>query len=108
MLGWGVATFDALYMLQNLARTRTTGADGSFNFSRLSDPKLDQLIDLGYFSPIAKILVAFLLKVHGVIGNWGVAIMILTITARTLLFPLTLLYLLLYAAAIHLRRKVRA
>lgn len=45
MLGWGVATFDALYMLQALARTRTTGADGSFNFSRLSDPKLDQLID---------------------------------------------------------------
>jgi len=52
--------------------------------------QLDQLIDLGYFSPIAKILVAFLLKVHGVIGNWGVAIMVLTITARTLLFPLTL------------------
>jgi YidC/Oxa1 family membrane protein insertase len=52
--------------------------------------RLDQLIDLGYFSPIAKILVAFLLKVHGVLGNWGVAIMILTITARTLLFPLTL------------------
>lgn len=52
--------------------------------------QLDQLIDLGYFSPIAKILVAFLLKVHGIIGNWGVAIMILTITARTLLFPLTL------------------
>jgi YidC/Oxa1 family membrane protein insertase len=52
--------------------------------------KLDQLIDLGYFSPIAKILVAFLLKVHGVVGNWGIAIMILTITARTLLFPLTL------------------
>lgn len=52
--------------------------------------RLDQLIDLGYFSPIAKILVAFLLKVHGLLGNWGVAIMILTITARTLLFPLTL------------------
>jgi YidC/Oxa1 family membrane protein insertase len=52
--------------------------------------RLDQLIDLGYFSPIAKILVAFLLKVHGVVGNWGLAIMILTITARTLLFPLTL------------------
>jgi len=51
---------------------------------------LDQLIDLGYFSPIAKILVGFLLKVHGVVGNWGLAIMILTITARTLLFPLTL------------------
>jgi len=45
MLGWGVATFDALYMLQALARTRTSGADGSFNFSRVSDAKLDQLID---------------------------------------------------------------
>ena len=52
--------------------------------------KLDQLIDLGKFSPIAKILVGFLLRVHGVVGNWGLAIMILTITARTLLFPLTL------------------
>ena len=54
------------------------------------DHRLDQLIDLGYFSPIAKILVAFLLKVHGLVGNWGLAIMILTITARSLLFPLTL------------------
>ncbi len=52
--------------------------------------RLDQLIDLGFFSAIAKILVAFLLKVHGVVGNWGIAIMILTITARTLLFPLAL------------------
>ena len=45
MLGWGVATFDALYMLQNIVRTKTTGADGSFNQGRISDPKLDQLID---------------------------------------------------------------
>ena len=45
MLGWGVATFDALYMLQALARTRTSGPDGSFNFSRVSDAKLDQVID---------------------------------------------------------------
>jgi len=45
MLGWGVATFDALYMLQALARTKATGADGSFNQGRISDPKLDQLID---------------------------------------------------------------
>ena len=45
MLGWGVATFDALYMLQALARTKTTGADGSFNLGRISDPKLDALID---------------------------------------------------------------
>jgi YidC/Oxa1 family membrane protein insertase len=49
-----------------------------------------ELIDLGFFSAIAKVLVAFLLKVHSIVPNWGVAIIVLTITARTLLFPLTL------------------
>jgi len=45
MLGWGIATYDAQYMLQPLIRTRTTGADGNFNFSRLSDPVVDRLTD---------------------------------------------------------------
>lgn len=49
---------------------------------------LNQLIDLGFFSVIAKVLVAFLLKVHSIIPNWGIAIIILTLTARVLLFPL--------------------
>ncbi|MBI3202893.1 MAG: membrane protein insertase YidC [Myxococcales bacterium] len=49
---------------------------------------LTELIDLGFFSVIAKVLVAFLLKVHSVLPNWGLAIIILTITARVLLFPL--------------------
>jgi YidC/Oxa1 family membrane protein insertase len=52
--------------------------------------RLIELIDLGFFSVIAKVLVAFLLKVHSVVPNWGLAIIVLTITARTLLFPLTL------------------
>ena len=34
MLGWGVATYDAQYTLQSLVRTRTSGADGNFNFSQ--------------------------------------------------------------------------
>jgi YidC/Oxa1 family membrane protein insertase len=50
--------------------------------------KLSELIDLGFFTSIAKVLVAFLLKVHSVVPNWGIAIIILTITARLLLFPL--------------------
>ncbi len=45
MLGWGVATYDAQYTIQALARTRTAGADGNFNFSRLSDPTVDRLSD---------------------------------------------------------------
>ncbi len=50
---------------------------------------LDELIDLGFFSAIAKVLVAFLLKVYELIPNWGIAIIVLTITARVLLFPLS-------------------
>src|SRR5919201_121244 len=42
MLGWGVPTFDGLYTLQSLVRTKTTGADGSFNQGRISDKKLDE------------------------------------------------------------------
>ena len=45
LLGWGVATFDSLFSLQALARSKTTGADGSFSQGRVSDPKLDALID---------------------------------------------------------------
>jgi peptide/nickel transport system substrate-binding protein len=45
LLGWGVATYDAQYTLQSLIRTRTSGADGNFNFSRISDARVDQLVD---------------------------------------------------------------
>jgi YidC/Oxa1 family membrane protein insertase len=51
--------------------------------------RLSELIDLGFFAGIAKVLVAFLLAVHGVVPNWGIAIIVLTITARVLLFPLS-------------------
>ena len=45
LLGWGVATYDAQYAIQSLARTRTSGADGNFNFSKVSDPVVDRLTD---------------------------------------------------------------
>jgi peptide/nickel transport system substrate-binding protein len=45
LLGWGVATYDAQYTLQSLIRTRTSGADGNFNFSKISDPTVDKLVD---------------------------------------------------------------
>ncbi len=45
MLGWGVATYDAQYTLQSLIRTRTSGADGNFNFSRISDAAVDKMVD---------------------------------------------------------------
>lgn len=44
-LGWGVSTYDALYSLQSLVRTRTSGADGNYNLGRIHNPKIDELID---------------------------------------------------------------
>ncbi len=45
LLGWGVATYDAQYSLQSLVMTRTKGADGSFNFSKISNAKVDALVE---------------------------------------------------------------
>ena len=46
MLGWGVATFDALYSLDSLISTVDPkgGAAGNFNNGRMSNPKVDALI----------------------------------------------------------------
>ncbi len=52
--------------------------------------QLNELIDLGFFSAIAKVLVGFLLRVYSVVPNWGFAIIILTVCARILLFPLSI------------------
>jgi peptide/nickel transport system substrate-binding protein len=45
LLGWAAPTFDALVTLQALMRTPGSGADGSGNFGRYSNPALDVVID---------------------------------------------------------------
>lgn len=49
-----------------------------------------EVINLGWFSPIAKVLVSYLYVLHRFVGSWGWAIVLLTITVRVLLFPLSL------------------
>jgi YidC/Oxa1 family membrane protein insertase len=51
--------------------------------------KLDDLINLGTFSPVAKIIVKALVWFHGPLGNWGLAIIALTLCLRILVFPLS-------------------
>lgn len=51
---------------------------------------VDDLIELGMFAIIAKQLVHFLGWMHGIIGSWGIAIILLTVSVRTLLLPLTI------------------
>ncbi len=50
---------------------------------------LSELVDLGTFSIIAKYLLKFLVWLHLKVGNWGLAIILMTICVRLILFPLT-------------------
>ena len=45
LLGWGVPTFDSLYTLQSILRTKGQGGDGTWNFSGYSNAKVDAIID---------------------------------------------------------------
>ncbi|WP_437736649.1 membrane protein insertase YidC [Sorangium sp. So ce1335] len=49
-----------------------------------------EVINLGWFSPIAKLLVSYLYVLYRAVGSWGWAICLLTITVRILLFPLSI------------------
>lgn len=51
---------------------------------------ITEVINLGWFAVIAKLLVSYLYVLKGIVGSWGWAIVLLTITVRTLLFPLSL------------------
>lgn len=45
LFGWGVPTFDALYTLQSLIKSKGEGADGSYNIGNYSNPEADALIE---------------------------------------------------------------
>jgi YidC/Oxa1 family membrane protein insertase len=51
--------------------------------------RLSELINLGTFAVVSKVLVTFLIKAHDVTGNWGLSIIVLTVCVRIILFPLT-------------------
>jgi len=51
------------------------------------DPLLPEVMDLGIFGFIAKPLLLLMKFLHGIFGNWGVAIIALTIIMRLLMLP---------------------
>ena len=50
--------------------------------------KLDEVMGLGWFAPLSKIILRSLKFFYGICGNYGVAIILLTIAIRIVLFPL--------------------
>jgi len=55
-----------------------------------ADPQLSAVLDYGYFEFIAKPLVLCLLWLHSFTGNFGWAIILLTVAVNVVLFPLAL------------------
>ena len=52
-------------------------------------PGLDRVIDYGWFAVIVKPLLWGLRAIHKFVGNWGVAILLITVVIKVLLYPLT-------------------
>ena len=50
---------------------------------------MDDLVYYGWFGWVARILIAILHGIHSVIGNYGIAILLLTVMVRGAMFPLS-------------------
>lgn len=53
------------------------------------DPQLEKTVDFGLWAVICKLLIAMLRFFFGLVGNWGAAIILLTVTVKLVLVPLT-------------------
>lgn len=74
-----------LELLSAIAKTSAAGAPVPVVF----DPKLDKTVDFGWWAAICRVLIFFLRLFHNLVGNWGVAIIVLTVSVKVLLLPLT-------------------
>ena len=55
------------------------------------DPKMSQIVNFGFFQSIARVIFRVLDSIHNVVGNWGWAIVLLTILVRLLVLPFNLM-----------------
>ncbi len=91
-LGKGeAAKYTQLAFLGPKERDVLAGAAKANAVAPVAPPMLGDLINLGFFSPVAKVLISFLVFLQSKVtfGNWGLAIILMTICVRLILFPLT-------------------
>ncbi len=70
--------------VDDLARVKACSAPGcAFR------PELEKAVDFGIWAFIVKVLLWVLKFFHGLVGNWGVAIILLTVLVKIVLLPLT-------------------
>ena len=75
--------FGAFLGPKDLAMLQTLDAAGGF------DPQLQKTVDFGWWTVICRVLIVLLRFFHSLIGNWGLAIILLTVGVKLVLLPLT-------------------
>ena len=61
----------------------------SLTFLKYVDHQLSEAVDFGFFSPIARPLLHVLKDFYNFLGNYGLAIILLTVIIKLLFWPLT-------------------
>ena len=71
--------------------TKATLFSGPKNQEELGNihETLDLTVDYGFLWFISQMLFSLLITIYGVVGNWGIAIILITIFVKTLMYPLT-------------------
>ncbi|MEW6430203.1 MAG: membrane protein insertase YidC [Myxococcota bacterium] len=72
-------------LLQNIGKQAAQPGQTITSFS----PGLDKTVDFGWWAVICKALIVFLRFFHSLVGNWGLAIILLTVLVKVVLLPLT-------------------
>ncbi len=97
-----VAAVDAKEILAQLQYKPVPGKDsmqlkwiaysGGKSYSNIEkiDSQMVKVVNFGFFGSIARVLYKVLVWFHGVIGNWGLAIILLTLLVRILVLPLNI------------------
>ncbi|MDR1696902.1 MAG: membrane protein insertase YidC [Rickettsiales bacterium] len=76
----------AVFTTQIFAGPKTTDV---LNASAVAIPGIDNTIDYGWFWFLSRPILWAINAIHGFVGNYGVAIILLTILIRILMWPLT-------------------
>ena len=82
---------DPLLFVKGEEDFKLSGYIGPKEYAKLKsiNPELTDVVEYGFFTFISKPLFALLSYLHGIFGNWGWAIVAMTITVRLVLYPLT-------------------
>ncbi len=92
--GYNIVGFTSPAVVVDPGKTSTIGASfyaGPKDQYRLKEisPYLDLVVDYGWLWWIAQPLFWLLIKIHGFVGNWGVAIILLTVLVKGVFFKLS-------------------